>query len=493
MLGTAPDDAEGHFLLGLAAAGGHRAPDAMRAFARARELDPRRYDAGVELASLYQRLGEHGNAVRLLHACETQLAGSPYYLDMAATIYANAGLPGEAWPLYARADELQPGLDALRARLAAACVHVGQTGRAVAIYEDLLTKKPLHQRNHYELSRLVTATDRTHIGRMQEVLAATRLPPARNIYLYYALGKEYEDLGEWDEAFRWYRAAGDAAAAVAAYDVGDDLRLIDAIIETCDAKWLHGGSAQAVDMRRTPIFVVGLPRSGTSLTERVLSSHSAVASAGESFFVPSVLRQLAGEPGAGTVCADVIRAAALAPAGALAGRYLAAIEYRLGDEPYFIEKLPENVLYLGFLARDFPDARIVHVRRNPMDACFAMYKQSFFRYAYTLADLGRYYPAYRRLVAHWSQLLAGRIVDVDYEALVGEPETTVRVLLERLGLPFEQACLQFHRNPAATNTASAAQVRERMHTRSVGRWRHFAPQLAPLVAALRSAGVDVDN
>ncbi len=193
------------------------------------------------------------------------------------------------------------------------------------------------------------------------------------------------------------------------------------------------------------------------------------------------------------MCADVIRAAALAPAGALAGRYLAAIEYRLGDEPYFIEKLPENVLYLGFLARDFPDARIVHVRRNPMDACFAMYKQSFFRYAYTLADLGRYYPAYRRLVAHWSQLLAGRIVDVDYEALVGEPETTVRVLLERLGLPFEQACLQFHRNPAATNTASAAQVRERMHTRSVGRWRHFAPQLAPLVAALRSAGVDVDN
>jgi tetratricopeptide (TPR) repeat protein len=493
LLGSAPDDAEGYFLLGLAAKGRHRTDEAIRAFARARELDTRRYDATVELAGQQQRLGEHGEAVRLLRACEWQLGGSPYYLDMAATIHANAGLPGDAWRLFGQADALQPDVDALRARFAAACVHVGRTGDAVAIYEDLLRKHPEHQRNHYELSRLRTATDRSHIDRMLAVLERTRLPPARNIYLCYALGKEFEDLGEWSEAFRWYRAAGDAAADVADYDVADDLRVIDAIIETCNAEWLRENPVRTGGASKTPIFVVGLPRSGTTLVERVLASHPLVSSAGESFFVPSALRQLAGERGAGPVCADVIRSAARAPAGELAARYLAAIDYRLGDEPMFVEKLPENVLYLGFLARDFPDARIVHVRRNPMDVCFAMYKQSFFRYAYTLADLGRYYPAYDRLAAHWSELLADRIVSVSYETLVGHPEAAVRTLLARLGLPFEPACLEFHRNPAATNTASAAQVREPMHTRSVGRWRHFAPYLEPLAAALREAGIDVTS
>jgi tetratricopeptide (TPR) repeat protein len=489
LLRASAEDAEGHFLLGVAEKGRQRPDAAIKALRSAIALDCSRYDAAVEMAGLTQRLGRHGEAVGILRAREAELDGSPYYLDAAATIYAQAGLPDAAWRLYRKADERQPGLDAVRARLAAASVHVGRTEEARAIYEALLARNPRHQRNHYELSRLAPATDDSHIRRMRAVLDETRLPPAGNIYLYFALGKEYEDLGLWDEAFCWYEKGGDAAASVAGYDVREDIALIDALIDIATPGWLAGSRGPAP--ARRPLFVVGLPRSGTTLIDRILSSHSLIESAGESFFVPAALRQLAG--GAGALDADLVTRAAGASGGELSKAYLAAIDYRLGSSEVFIDKLPENVLYLGFLARAFPGAHFIHVRRNPMDACFALYKQSFFRYAYTQDDLGRYYPAYRRLARHWEEVLGERVIDVDYDALVVEPETTLRRVFARLGLAFEPACLDFHRNPAPTNTASAVQVREPLHARSVGRWRHFARQLEPLARMLRAAGIETER
>ena len=253
-------DAEGYFLLGLAAKSRHEAGLAMREFARAAALDRRRYDAAVELAGLYQTLGAHGEAVYRLRACEDELRGSPYYLDMAGTIFTRAGLPAEAYRLYSQADVLQPGVDSLRAKLAAACVHVGRHEEARSIYLDLLAKNPQHQRNHHELSRLVTARDHAHVERMLSVLRDASQAPADNIYLYYALGKEYEDLGEWDSAFDFYRKAGDAAASVANYDVSSDIRLIDTVIATGTAAWLTSDVAPPGVPARTPLFVVGLPR-----------------------------------------------------------------------------------------------------------------------------------------------------------------------------------------------------------------------------------------
>ena len=289
-------DAEGYFLLGLAAKSRRETELAMREFARATALDRRRYDAAVELASLYQALGAHGEAVYRLRACEGELRGSPYYLDMAGTIFARAGLPAEAYRLYSQADALQPGLDSLRAKLAAACVHVGRHEEARTIYLDLLAKNPQHQRNHYELSRLVTARDHAHVERMLSVLRDASQAPADNTYLYYALGKEYEDLGEWDSAFDFYRKAGDAAASVASYDVNGDIRLIDALIAMGDAEWLDRDVAPPGLHARTPLFIVGLPRSGTTLVERILSAHTQVCSAGESFFVATSLADLGAGP-----------------------------------------------------------------------------------------------------------------------------------------------------------------------------------------------------
>lgn len=485
---------EGHFLAGLVEKAAQRAANAERAFATALELDAARYDAAIELASLYGTSQRAAEALALLDKYAPQLGNSPRYLNMAGLTCATLGLDERAWPLYRKANELQPGVPVFQANLAACCVNLGKTEEAQALYEALLERAPGHQRNHYELSRLRRATDRSHVEQMQEVLRAANLPPDGNIFLYYAIGKELEDLGQWAEAFHHYKLAGDAVTSVSPYDVAQDLALIDRIIEVCDADWLAAGPrGVATDgAGRTPIFIVGLPRTGTTLTDRIVASHSQVQSIGETFCMQRVLQQASGLAGTDGLTPAVIEAAAGADISLIARGYLDAVAYRLGDQPRFIEKLPENMLYLGFIAKAFPDACLVHLKRSPMDACFAMYKQSFFKFAYTLDNLGRYYIAHDRLVQHWTKLLGERLIEVEYESLVADQEAQTRRLLGRLGLEFEQACLDFDQNTTAVATASSAQVREKIHSRSVNRWKRFEQDLQPLRRMLESAGIAVE-
>ena len=486
--------AEGHFLAGLAEKAAQRLVKAAAAFTRALELDPGRYDAAIELADDCARSFRHAEARTLLEKYESSLGNSPRYLNMAGLTWSMLGLHERAWPLYRRANELQPGMPLFEANLAACSVYLGKVDEARALYLSLLERNPTHQRNHYHLSRLARARDSAHVEQMQAVLRATGLPPEKNIFLHYALGKELEDLEQWDEAFHHYQAAGDAATSVSNYDVAADIALIDRIIEVCDASWLAAGPTEVPTTvtGKTPIFIVGLPRTGTTLTERILSSHSQVESIGETEFLQMVLRQVSGVPGIEGMTPAMIEAAAQQDIGRVANGYLNAVHYRLGEHPFFIEKWPENITYLGFIAKAYPHARLLHLRRHPMDACFAMYKQSFFRYAYTLENVGRYYVAYDRLARHWRALLGERFVEVEYEALVRDQEGQTRRLLQQLQLDFEPACLEFDRNEAASATASSVQVREKMHTRSVQRWKQFERHLEPLRRILENAGIAVD-
>jgi hypothetical protein len=208
-----------------------------------------------------------------------------------------------------------------------------------------------------------------------------------------------------------------------------------------------------------------------------------------------VLRQVSGVPGIEGMTPAMIEAAAQQDIGRVANGYLNAVHYRLGERPFFIEKLPFNFLYLGFIAKAYPHARLLHLRRHPMDACFAMYKQVFtwaYKFSYDFAALGSYYVAHDRLARHWRALLGGRFVEVEYEALVRDQEGQTRRLLQQLQLDFEPACLEFDRNEAASATASSVQVREKMHTRSVQRWKQFERHLEPLRRILENAGIAVD-
>lgn len=485
---------EGHFLAGLAAKASGLASPAAKSFSRALRLDVRRYDAAVELAGQRLASGNLGEAVDLLERYVAQLDRSPRYLDMAGSIYTNAGLPDRGWPLYKRANELQPGVDSIEANLAACGVFVGKIDEAGEIYRRLLNKHPTHQRNHYALSRIQTATDSTHIEQMKQVLHATNLPAERNIFLHYAIGKELEDLKQWDEAFRHYEMAGNAAASVASYDVTTDLRLIEKVIEVCSADWLSFGMNRTLShaLAKTPIFIVGLPRTGTTLVERILNCHSQVESVGETYFIQNAIRQASGIASTDAMNPAIVEAASKKPIESVADGYLQAVSYKFDTKQLFIEKFPENFLYLGFIAKAFPQAQLVCLKRNPMDACFALFKQSYFRYAYTLDDLGPYYVAHDRLRHHWREVLGDRMIEVEYESLVTDQESQTRRLLDRLGLPYEAGCLEFHRNITPSNTASTVQVREKMHARSVNRWQHFASHLQPLKTCLENEGIALD-
>jgi tetratricopeptide (TPR) repeat protein len=485
------NSAEGHFLSGLAEAGTGRSVQAARAFKQALQSDTKRYDAAIELMRQSVASGRPADAFELLNRYEASLDNSPYYLEMAADTAIRMGLHERAYRLYRRATELQPEIQRFGAGLAASAVLVGEIDQADNIYRGLLEKNPQHQRNHYELAKLKSANNFEHVESMKDVLLQTKLPEERNIFLCYALGKELEDLGEWDESFRYLKLGGDAAKRVSGYDVAEDERLVDTIIETCGAQWLAAGEADTNPSDKVPIFVVGLPRTGTTLVERILSSHSAVQSVDETHFVEMALKRCTGIRSRENLNETIVKAAAGIAGNRIADTYMECVNYRLGSAPYFIDKYPENFYCAGFIARSFPQAKIVQVTRHPMDACFAMYKQSYFRYAYSLADLGRYYLAYRRLRDHWASVLGDRIVDIGYESLVADQEQQTRTLLEKLRLPFEEGCLRFHENITPSATASTIQVREKIHSRSVGRWKHYAEHLEPLRKHLDASGIDV--
>jgi tetratricopeptide (TPR) repeat protein len=492
------DSSEGYYLTGLVERVSNRPVKARQAFEKALSLDAERYDAAVELANQYSIARRNGEAVALLAKYENKLTNSPMYLDLAGTIYSETGLTEKAWPLYKQATKLQPGVDLFQANLASCAVYLGKIEEAQTIYRALLERFPNHRRNHYHLSRLAKANDDSHVKQMKEVLRTNDGPPDKNIFLYYAIAKELEDLEQWEESFEYYRQGGDAVCSVANYDVETDIQLIDKIIEVCNADWLASdrGKPTGDDSGKTPIFIVGLPRTGTTLTERIVSSHSLVESLGETMFLQMVLRRESGVESVENMNPGMIEAVAKKNMERIARGYLDSVSYRLGDAPMFIEKLPFNFMYLGFIAKAWPEARIIHLVRNPMDACFSMYKQVFtfaYKYSYSLEWLARYYVAHDRLRRHWQALLGKRMIEVHYESLVSDPENQTRTLLDGLGLEFEDACLNFDKNKTPSTTASSVQVREKVHRGSIKRWTRFARQLQPLKDHLESAGINIET
>jgi len=489
--------AEGHFLRGIIEKTSNRHEQAMTAFSTVLKLDAGRYDAAIELANQYSVMRRNSDAAAVVEEYENKLESSPLYLNMAGTVYSQIGMTEKAWPLFQKANELQPGIDRVQSNLGTCCVVLGKIDEAKRIYERLLERHPTHQQYHYKLALLDKAVNTSHIEQMKSVLRTTGLSPDKNVFLYYGIGKEFEDLAQWEDAFEYFKKAGDAISSVADYDINTDLRLIDKIIEVCDANWLADGAAvtQVGSGSKEPIFIVGLPRTGTTLADRIISSHSQVRSVGETQFMQMTLRRESGIESDEKMTPEMITASAKLDIGVVGDGYMNSLSYRLGDEPMFVDKLPFNILYLGFIAKAFPNARIVHMKRNPMDSCFSMYKQLFtwaYKFSYTQEGLGAFYPSYIRLVDHWRRVLGDRLIELEYESLVSDQENQTRILLSKLGLEFEEACLNFETSKTATATASFAQVREKIHTRSVDRWKNYKEQLRPLREALESAGIALE-
>mgnify|MGYP005989197021 CR=1 FL=1 len=508
MLQKFPKVAQSHYLRGVVCRVKRDVPQAIDAFIQGLELDDKRYDIAVELANMYSLSRQNSKAAELLDQYVAALDNSPRFADLAGTIYTEIGLSDRALPLFKRAYELQPEAQIFKANLATCAVFTGDIDLGERLYRELIEVNPSHRKNHYQLARLKKAENLDHINQMLSVIQGSD-DTARDLPIYFALGKEYEDLQMWEQSFEFYQKACDGVKAQTGHDVQEDIDLIDNVIASFDSAYLERMAAHAHADKKavkvpstsaTPIFILGLPRTGTTLVERILSSHHDVVSVGETMFLQMAVRQSAAAAGGASsgasIDASVMKRLAEQDPRTIASDYMQSIEYRLGDEEFFIEKLPFNYLYTGLIAAAWPDARIVHLVRNPMDACFSMYKQVFtwaYKYSYSLQDLGRYYIAYDRLRQHWKSTLGDRFVEVSYESLVGDQEAQTRQLLEALELPFDEACLAFEKNSAPSATASSVQVRSKVHQGSVGKWRRYEEQLQPLYQMLTEAGIDLDS
>ena len=465
---------------------------ALEAVQRALDLDPARPGVRLLYAELLAQVGRTQEALAVLGGLAADTTRDGRLLQHVAQLYTHLGRHTEAAQVYAQAVDLTPYNPEYLYNLAAARLALGKVEEAERLFDRVIELAPQDYDAWYNRATLRRQTlERNHLKELERILADPVLRHKESeVPLRFALAKEYEDLGEHEKSF----AALERGAAVRrrslSYRVEDDVTAMTALKETFDAAAFAAAQSGYDDER--PIFILGLPRSGTTLVDRILSSHSHVISLGERNDFAFALMRLVGR-GGGKM--ELIRRSRQLDFATLGEAYCAAVAPGQDQSTSFVDKTPVNFLYLGLIALALPKARIIHVRRNAMDVCYAMFKTLFrmtYPFSYALDDLGRYYLAYHGLMEHWRRVLPGRFLEIDYEALVSDQNGVSRRLVAHCGLGWEDACLTFERNPSPSLTASAAQARQPIYSTSVGLWKRYANQLAPLEKILRAGGIDVE-
>ncbi|MGH8232748.1 MAG: protein-export chaperone SecB [Rhodanobacteraceae bacterium] len=427
-----------------------------------------------------------------------QARNQPETLEMLGTVYAMNNAQHRAVDVYRCMASATPNDPHARYKLATALMYTGDLSGAAREAEACLERDPTFWEAYTVLSTVLPQVSRQVAPRqrVQELLGLLKRygdqSRARE-RLNMALAVEFENLGDHARAFEHMVEGNAAGRARRHYGIRQDEALFDAVMRHAPAAQ-PVGSGYATD---EPIFVFGMPRSGTTLVERILSSHPDVKSAGELKQFGMLLKYMSGSPTADLLDVDTVVRCRSLDWKALGERYLASTRPLSGQSPRFIDKFPHHFLYAAYIANALPRARIICVRRNPMDTCLGNFRQvfselsPFHRYAFDLLDIGRYYVMFDRLMAHWQRVFPGRILEVAYESLVRDQETRTRAMLDFCGLPWDPACLAFEENRAPAVTASAAQVRSPIYDSAIERWKHYAAQLAPLRNLLVEAGIAV--
>lgn len=488
ILARDPKCVPAHFLVGLISVKRNDPKTAISAFGSVTRLQNDHVAAWAQLAHVLLQAGQSGPAEQALARALSIGSADPVVQDLLGTVLAMMDDRDAAEGWHRRAVDARPATAAFQINRASNLIALGRDAAATAALEAALEADSDNAQAHWMLANLQGATSTHHIAQMEALRSKHADRPESLAFIEYAIGKEFEDLERWNDAFAAFARGAAAKRQTVDYDEPADAAASDAIMATFTPQWCavtSGGCADA-----SPIFVVGLPRTGTTLVERIISSHSQVHSAGEVQQFPVVVRRMAGVAGAPRHAAAVFEAAANVDTKALGELYLSSTARQRGKLPRFVDKLPLNYLYMGLIAKALPNARIVHVTRNPIDSCFANYKQLFadaYFHSYDQREMARYYVRYRRLMQHWRSVLPGRFIDVAYEDVTAGLEREARRIVAYLSLPWEDACVAFHRNSAAVGTASAIQVREPVYRRSVDRWRRYESQLQPTIEVLSEA------
>ncbi|MBE1528530.1 putative Zn-dependent protease [Sphingopyxis sp. OAS728] len=470
-----------------------RYEDAEKLLSRALELAPGFGAARANLATVYYKQNRFAAAAETLHAVLGDDPDNPAHANLRAAALGRIGGYDEALALYAELTRRFPDHAKLWMSYGHMLKTVGRQDDSIAAYRRALAADPGLGEIWWSLANLKTIRfDADDRAAMEAALVAAE-PDADaraddRLHLHFALGKAYDDVAEYEPAFRHYAAGNAIRSAQLGYRAAETSAAVDAIIAACTPE-LFASRAGAGDPAPDPIFILGMPRAGSTLIEQILSCHSAIEGTMELPDIPALALGLGRE--AYDDGRRWIEALADTPPERLAEMGAAFIQrtavQRKTDKPFYIDKLPNNWLYTAFIRLILPNAKIIDARRHPLDCCFSNFRQHYAKgqaFSYGLADVGGYYRDYVRLMAHIDRVQPGHVHRVIHEALLDDPEAEVRAMLAFLNQPFEEACLSFHANARAVRTASSEQVRRPINRDGVDQWQPYEIWLDPLKHAL---------
>ena len=470
-----------------------RYEDAEKLLARALQLAPGFGAARANLATVYYKQNRFADAAETLDAVLGDDPDNPAHANLRAAALGRIGGYDEALALYEELTRRFPDHAKLWMSYGHLLKTVGRQDDSIAAYRRALAADPGLGEIWWSLANLKTirfdADDRVTME--AALVAAEPEGEARaddRLHLHFALGKAYDDAAEHEPAFRHYAAGNAIRSAQLGYRAAETSAAVDAIIAACTPEFF-ASRADAGDPTPDPIFILGMPRAGSTLIEQILASHSAIEGTMELPDIPALAL------GLGREMHDDgrrwIEALAETPPEQLAELGASFLQrtavQRKTDKPFYIDKLPNNWLYTAFIRLILPNAKIIDARRHPLDCCWSNFRQHYAKgqaFSYDLSAMGAYYRDYVRLVAHIDAVQPGRIHRMIHEALLDDPEAEVRALLAYLGQPFEDACMAFHSNARAVRTASSEQVRRPINRDGVGQWHPYEAWLDPLKKAL---------
>ena len=464
------------------------ADDAELLLARVLELAPQHREARYEYAIVLLKRHKH---VRAREEMEKLLALDPdnrMYRTTHATVCIGFG-DYQALPRYRELLAETPDDPELHLSIAHALKTLGQTTEAIRAYHEAAASRPDFGEAYWSLANLKTYRfSEIEIAKMRTAEASPRIQLADRYHMCFALGKALEDRAEYAESFAFYER-GNALKKIECRYRPEPLERTARLHESlCTAEFFAERAGLGCDSA-APIFIVGLPRSGSTLIEQILASHSQVEGTMELADIPRMVQDLQGREviGGEQRYPGVLGSLSAAQLTRLGERYLTdTLVYRTG-KARFIDKMPNNFRHLALIHLILPNAKIIDARREPMACCFSNFKQLFAsgqQFTYSIEDIARYYRMYVELMAHWDAVLPGKVLRVQHETVVRDLEGNVRRILDFCGLDFEPACLEFHKTSRTVHSASSEQVRRPIYREGVDQWRHYEPWLAPLKAAL---------
>ncbi|MGH8174381.1 MAG: sulfotransferase [Rhodanobacteraceae bacterium] len=467
-----------------------RSEDAERLLQRCIALAPGFREARHNYAVALHRLNKPAEAIAELEILLRDVPGDPAYRTLKAAVLCRTGEYEQAIGIYAALLEEHPQQAQIWLSYGHALKTAGHSDRAIEAYRRCIGIDADFGEAYWSLANLKTFRfDDTELARMQHALARETLKAEHRLHFEFAVGKALEDRAEYENSFAHYARGNALRLRDVPYSADDTSARLSRVRDLYTREFFRerkGAGCEAPD----PIFIVGMPRAGSTLVEQILSSHRAVEGTMELPEIISITRALRrsaadARPGA---YHDALARMDATELRALGEQYLerTRIHRKLG-RPFFIDKMPNNFAHIGLIQLVLPNAKIIDVRRNPLACCLSNFKQHFARgqnFSYSLDDLGRYYRDYVELMAHFDAELPGRIHRVVYEGLVADTEREVRALLDYCALSFDPACLNFFDNERPVRTASSEQVRQPIYRSGVAQWRHYEAWLDPLKAAL---------